>query len=126
MTPIGNEELVEVIKDFLELGHVENIIAMFKQDSKLYELTGDILNDERFIVRMGVTVLFEELVVIRPKEISLAVPSLSLLLKEEAPYLRGDAANILGIIGTPEALELLKSLKSDPEPQVVEIVNEFI
>ena len=43
-----NIDMLQVIGDFLELGHVENIVAMFKQDRSLYNLTGALLRDERF------------------------------------------------------------------------------
>ena len=66
-------DIVKVIGDFLELGHVENIVAMFKQDTSLYDHTGSLLRDERFTVRLGTAVLFEELALIRLDEISLAI-----------------------------------------------------
>ena len=121
-----NIDMLQVIGDFLELGHVENIVAMFKQDRNLYNLTGDLLRDERFTVRLGVAVLFEELAVMQPKEISLAVPSLLPLLQEQNPILRGEAATILGIIGSREALKQLEKLKDDPDSQVREIVADII
>jgi hypothetical protein len=80
-----NIDMLQVIGDFLELGHVENIVTMFKQDRNLYNLTGDLLRDERFIVRLGIAVLFEELAVIRPSDISLALPSLLPLLQDQNP-----------------------------------------
>ena len=68
-----NIDLLQVIGDFLELGHVENIVAMYKHDTSLYNLSADLIRDERFSVRLGTAVLFEELAVIRPNEISLTV-----------------------------------------------------
>ena len=121
----NNIDIVKVIGDFLELGHVENIIAMFKQDRSLYGLTGDLLRDERFAVRLGIGVLFEELAVIRPKEISLAIPSLLPLLQEQKAILRGEAATILGIIGSGDALAPLVKLKDDPDSQVREIITDI-
>jgi len=119
-------DMHQVIGDFLELGHVENIVAMFKQDRSLYDLTGDLLRDERFTVRLGIAVLFEELVLIRPKEISLAIPSLLPLLQEQKAILRGEAATILGINGSDSALKQLVKLKDDPDSQVREIVTDII
>jgi len=49
---------------------VENIVSMFKADKTCYEVTGYILRDERFMVRMGVAVLFEELKEVRPEDVS--------------------------------------------------------
>lgn len=121
-----NIDLLKIIGDFLELGHVENIVAMFKQDTSLYSLTGDLIRDERFSVRLGTAVLFEELVAMRPDETSLAIPFLLPLLQEENPLLRGEAATILGIIGSPDALQHLRQLANDPDPQVREIITDII
>ena len=118
--------MVQVIGDFLELGHVENIIAMFKQDRGLYDLTGDLLKDERFTVRLGIAVLFEELAVSHPQDVPLAIPSLLPLLQEQNPILRGEAATILGIIGSEFALEKLVHLKDDPDSQVREIISDIL
>lgn len=119
-------DLCKVIGDFLELGHVENIISMFKQDSKLYGLIGDLLRDERFAVRLGVAVLFEELAKVKPDDVPLAIPVLLPLLKETNPVLRGEAATILGIIGGDEVMENLQVLRNDPDQQVLEIVLDIL
>jgi hypothetical protein len=121
-----NIDLLKVIGDFLELGHVENIVAMFRQDTRLYNLAGLLIRDERFAVRLGAAVLFEELAVVQPNEISLAIPSLLPLLQEKNPFLRGEAATILGIIGSPAALQHLRPHKDDPDPQVKEIITDII
>ena len=118
--------MLKVIGDFLELGHVENIVAMFKQDRGLYGLTGDLLRDERFTVRLGVAVLFEDLAAIRPGEVALAIPSLVPLLRENNPILRGEAATILGIIGSDDALRHLAEIEDDPDRQVHEIVEDIL
>ena len=119
-------ELLTVIADFLEMGHVENIMAMFKQDTSLYALSGELLRDERFMVRMGMAVLFEELKAIRPQEMALAIPALLPVLAEEAPWMRGEAVNLLAIIGTPEALAYITPLADDPEPQIREMVQDIL
>ena len=108
------------------MGHVENIVAMFKQDDSLYDLTGDLLRDERFAVRLGMAVLFEELVRLRPHDTGKAIASLLPLLSETTPILRGEAANVLGIINTDAALRPLKPLRNDPDPQVAEIVGDIL
>ena len=119
-------ELIAVIGDFLEMGHVENIMAMFKQDPALYALSGELLRDERFMVRMGMAVLFEEMKGIRPQEVTLAIPALLPVLAEETPWMRGEAVNLLGIIGTSEALTQIKTLADDPEPQIREMVADIL
>lgn len=121
----NDPDLQEVITDFLEMGHAANIAAMFRQDTTLYSLVGDLLRDERFMVRLGVAVLFEELVETSPREVGLAVPALIPLLADETAWVRGEAANILGIIHTPESLSYLEKMPADPDPQVREIIAEF-
>ena len=119
-------DILKVIGDFLELGHVENIVAMFRQDRSLYSLTGELIRDERFTVRLGVAVLFEELAVLRPDDLPLAIPALLPLLEESSPILRGEAATILGIIGDGEAIANLRTLQNDPDQQVLEIVTDIL
>jgi HEAT repeat protein len=48
------------------------------------------------------------------------------LLQEENPLLRGEAATILGIIGSPAALQYLLPLKDDPDPGVREIITDIL
>lgn len=122
----ADQELRQVMADFLEMGHVENIMAMVRQDPSLYRLTGGLLRDERFMVRVGVAVLFETMREERPNEVILAIPSLKALLTEPIPWIRGEAANILGLINTPESLALLATLRNDSEPQIREIVTDYL
>ena len=119
-------DIVQVIGDFLEMGHLENIVAMFKQDTGLYSLVGHLLQDDRYAVRLGIAVLFEELALLRPAEISLAVPTLLPLLENNNPILRGEAATLLGIIGTKEELAPLRKLANDPDPAIRELVSDIL
>lgn len=119
-------ELVKVITDFLEQGFADSIAAMFRRDTSLYAAVGELLRDERFAVRMGTAVLFEELVETRPAEVRLAVPHLEPLLADKIPWVRGEAAHILGIIGSAQALALLEPMLSDPDHQVREIAADFL
>ena len=126
MQDLSDEEILKVIGDFLEKGLAENIVAMFKKDPDLHRLTGRLLKDERFMVRIGVAVLYEELALIRPGETALAITGLRPLLTDETPYVRGEACNILGIINNREARELLAPMRKDPDPQVREIVADLL
>ena len=127
MQEINSQELQTVIADFLELGHVENIVAMFRQEPAQLALTGGLLQDERFRVRLGVAVLFEELSAVVPAEVlDGAVPSLQGLATHDAAYVRGDAAHLLATIGTPAALAALNLFRKDADPQVAEIVADVL
>ncbi|MBA3015396.1 MAG: HEAT repeat domain-containing protein [Proteobacteria bacterium] len=125
MDKSNTEQLTMVITDFLEIGHVDNIIAMFKQDHTCLTLTGALIQDERFKVRMGMAVLFEDLATALPKEVmSLAVPSLLKAMEHPAAYVRGDAAYLLMTIRSSEAMDALARFQHDPDPQVAEIIRE--
>lgn len=123
---VSDEELLAVMADFLEMGHVENIVAMYKQEPRYYEWTGRLLTDERFAVRLGVSVLFEYLREERPDELDRAVPSLTEQLAHPESWVRGEAVNVLGIIGTEEALARIRKMVTDPDPQVVEIARDIL
>ena len=58
-TEVSDDELVQIIADFLSLGHVENIVAMFRQEPQYYQWTGLLLNDSRFALDHFITKLFK-------------------------------------------------------------------
>lgn len=123
---VSDEELLQVIADFLNMGHVENIVAMFKQESRYYDWTGILLTDERFAVRLGVCVLFEYLIEDRPEDVALAIPSLVRQLEHEESWVRGEAVHVLGIIGSREALIWVEKMTADPDDQVVEVARDIL
>jgi HEAT repeat protein len=123
----GDQEMITVIADFLEQGLADNIVSMFRSDPQYYQLVGEILQDERFAVRMGMVLVFDELAAAGVTDTARAVPVLKPLLAPETPaYIRGEAVTLLGIIGTEESLELLAPLVRDDDPQIVEIARDYI
>ena len=74
-------------------------------------------------VRLGLSVLFEELRDIQPEKVALAVPSLTALLTSPEPHLRGEAVSLLGVIGVPEGIVRVREMATDPDPRVREIVE---
>ncbi len=123
---VSDAEMKQVVAEFLEQGHIDTVTALFRHDHHMFDLVGDILDDERYIVRLGMVVLFEDLVQEGVQEVERAIPSLAALLDRAPVYVRGEAATILGIIGTPAALDHLRPLLSDPEPQLREIAADFL
>ena len=123
---VSDEELLKVIKDFLEMGHVDNIVAMFHREPGYYKWTGRILDDERFNVRLGVSILFEELKNRTPDQTELAIPSLRPLLTSKNPNIRGEAVSVLGIVGGPKAREYVGKMTEDDHPQVKELAREIL
>lgn len=123
---VSDEELVTVIADFLALGHVDNIVAMVRQEPRYLAWAGRLLEDERYSVRIGVLVLFEYLIDLCPAHLPLALPGLIERLHHPTEWVRGEAASVLGIIGSDEALAALPPLLNDPSAQVVEIVRDIL
>ena len=123
---VSDEELLKVIADFLEMGYVENIVAMFKQEHRYYEWIGDLVKDERFAVRLGVSVLFEYLVEDCPEAINLAIPSLVQALQHTEARVRGEALSVLAIIATDEALDQVKTMIKDPNLEIADLAREIL
>jgi hypothetical protein len=126
MNEVSDAELLRVIKDFLEMGHVDNIVAMFFRDPRYFEWTGSILDDERFAVRLGVSVLFEELQARQCGAMHLAVPSLSKLLSAEDALLRGEALSVLAIINDRSLRDQALKMRDDEDSQVREIAEDVL
>lgn len=126
VTEVSDEELLKVIADFLEMGHVQNIVEMFKQDQRYYAWVGQLLTDERFAVRLGVSVLFEYLIEEKPEDLHLAIPSLTDALTHETPMVRGEAVGVLSIIDSPDAIALIKTMKKDSDSHVAAMVLDIL
>jgi HEAT repeats len=122
----GTQSLIALIADHMEDGFLENIIDMFRHDRSLYSLTGSLIQDERVRVRIGITALMEELKKLDTTNIFEAVPVLLPLLTHAEPVVRGDAANLLGIIGDENALPPLEKLLEDENEHVRLIAEEAI
>jgi HEAT repeat protein len=84
------------------------------------------IGDENIRVRMGATALVEELAKERPDQLRPAVAGLVALLRHENATIRGDAANVLGLIGDPSATDALKELGNDPNASVREIARDAL
>jgi len=129
MAEVSDAELKKVIGDFLDMGHVDNITAMFRREPRYYGWIGEILNDPRFQVRLGVSVLFEELRLLQPDKIDLAIPSLLALLQAVPPapsYARGEAVGVLALIGSEAAMAAVRALAADPDPLVAEVARDIL
>lgn len=123
---VSDRDLKKVIADFLEMGHADTIFEMFKQDVRYYDWVGELLDDERFNVRLGISVLFEELKIHCPADIYLAVPSLCKAFHESPPHVRGEAINVLGIIGNSDAIDCIRKALHDDSPQVQEVAKDVL
>lgn len=115
-----------MIADYMENAFLENIVDMFKHDSSLYAFVGDLVKDERLVVRLGTSALLETLSFEDPENISKAIPSLLPLLKNDNPLHRCDAAYLLGMIGNKDIIPYIRELKNDKDENTRIIVKEAI
>lgn len=119
-----DNELKTMILDHMEKGFLENIIDMFRHDESLFPLIIDMIKDERMRVRLGATALVEEMVRLKPEPLVKLIPAIAGFLKDENPAVRGDGANLLGIIRHTDALPFLANAQNDEDPNVQEIVRD--
>ena len=128
MKPLHTDppDIKTMFADYIEKGFLENIIDMFKHDASLYTYIGELMKDERLIVRIGLSALLDTLKTEDPENISRAIPSILPLLKDQNPVLRSDAAYFLGMIGDKNVLPFLKEAAKDEDDNVRIIAKETI
>jgi len=119
-------DLEQMIADYMENGFLDNIIDMFRHDNSLYDLIGTLIQDERVRVRIGITALMEELKRLDPANIIRAQKNLLPLLDHAVAVVRGDAANLIGIIGDRGSLPFLEQCLLDVHEGVRIVAREAI
>jgi hypothetical protein len=125
-TGMVSNELRTMVLDYMEKGFLENIIDMLTHDESLFPLVIDMIRDERMRVRLGATALVEEMVQKHPGPFIQLIPSIAVLLQDNNPTVRGDAANLLDIIGHRDALPFLLEALDDTNANVRVIVEEAV
>jgi hypothetical protein len=123
---MNDDELRTMLIDYMRKGFLENIIALMKQEPAMVHFIPDLAGDDNIMVRLGATALVEDLVKGHRQILEGAVPGLVKLLDNGNPTIRGDAANVLGIIGGRPAMEALRNLRADEHPTVRAIVQDIL
>jgi len=121
-----NFDIKKLIADYMEDGMLDNIVDMFKHDNSLYAYIGELMTDERIMVRIGVSALIETLRKEDSENVLRALPSIIPLLEDQSPMIRGDAAYLLGIIGHTDAIPLLKKSLHDEHAHIKTIAKEAL
>jgi len=121
-----NSEIKKMLVEYMGMGFLDNIIALFKQDRSLCRFVPDMLGDGNMRVRLGATALVEELAGEHTAELRDAVPGIIELLKHEHPTIRGNAAYVLGIIKDRSAREALVACLHDSHLGVREVVSDAL
>ncbi|MFH2133232.1 MAG: HEAT repeat domain-containing protein [bacterium] len=120
------KEFTQLIADDLESGALEKVTELFRYNKTLFLIVGNLIKDERMKVRLGANMLMDELREERPEDVKLSLPGLLPLLQNENPTIRGDTADMIGMIGSIEHISVLQELLHDSNHQVVEIASEAI
>ena len=123
---MNDAEMRAMLIEHMGKGFLENIIALFKQEPELMRFIPDLISDEQVVVRLGATALVEELAGKYRQQLGTAVPGLLSLLEHENPTIRGDAVNLLGIIGDPSARENVRRLTRDAHEAVRLLAGEAL
>jgi HEAT repeat protein len=119
-------DTVSMIADYMENGFLENIIDMFRQNREFYSHIGELIQDKRVRVRIGITALIEELKNTDRDNVARALPNILPLLRHKEAVVRGDAASLLGIIGDTSAIPALSEAVSDEHPDVRMLATEAL
>ena len=113
------------VAEFLGRGLLDVLVDLFKADPALYGLLGELLASPEMGVRLGASVLVEELAAAAPDQRPLAAAALAPLLGGDDPVRRGDAAWLLGFVGGAAELATLETLAAqDPNADVREAAAE--
>lgn len=123
---MNDDEMQAMLIEHMGKGFLENIIALFRQEPELMRFIPAMAADEAMSVRLGTTALVEEMAGEHREHLRAAVPGLLGLLEHDNPTVRGDAANLLGVIGDRSAEDGLRRLRKDPNPAVREIVDDAL
>jgi HEAT repeat protein len=121
-----DQEMKEMLIDYMGRGFLENIIALFKQDATLFTFVADMMGAENLQVRLGATALIEDLADDHREELKASVPGLIGLLGHENPTIRGDAAAAPGIIKDKAARGALRASLKDVHAGVREAVLDAL
>lgn len=126
ITEADLKEFTELLSSDLENGDIEKVVSLFQYNQDLYETLDRLLVGGNMFVRLGVNMLLEDLKEIKPGDIHLALAKLIPLLSHENPTIRGDAADMIGNVGSADHIELLTPLLNDEHSQVREVAGEAI
>jgi HEAT repeat protein len=123
---MNDNEMRDMLIDYMGKGFLDNIIALCRQDLSVMRFIPDMLGSENIRVRLGATALVEELALQQRNELRAAVPGLIELLKHENPTIRGDAASALGMIKDRAAENALQMSLEDDHPGVREAARDAL
>lgn len=126
LTDADLKEFTTLLSADLENGDVDKVVSLFQYNKALYPTVGEMMKIGTLFVRLGVNMLIEDLREKKPDDVKLAIPYLIPLLRNENPTIRGDVADLIGMIGDKEQITDLSPLLKDHNSQVIEMAREAI
>ncbi len=118
-----DEEMRDMLVEYMGKGFLENIVSLFKQEPALARFIPDMIGQENLGVRLGTTALVEELAAGHTHALRDAVPGLIELLKNANPTVRGDAASLLGTIRDASSRDAVEALLKDGNAAVRDVAR---
>lgn len=116
----------DMVLDYMEQGFLDNIVDLMRHQPECIPYVLDMLIDERLRVRLGATVVVEELILTHPDHLIALIPKIASFMDDENPVTRGDSAYILGMLKSIHALPYLEQHLTETDPIVLEIIQEAI
>jgi hypothetical protein len=119
------KHVTETIKSMLNTGRAEDasflILAMEDMETFM-----PLYLAEDMSTRMAMMLAMEEVLEIDPRGLDKFLPELIGLMEHSDHRIRGDTADLLGKIGSPEAIPALKKAASDKNPDVAEAAEDAL
>jgi HEAT repeat protein len=116
----------EYLREQLAGGQLDKVLALVRRDDALLELLPAVLADPRsdLPVRVGISAIFEEFQ--GHARLAGLVEALGALTRHADAHLRADAAHLLSLTGSRNAVPWLEALRHDENAQVREVTIEAL
>lgn len=121
----ASASLTSVLKSMMDAGRAEDAAAVLCRAEQPEALLPFYISEE-FSTRMAALVVMEEALERNPRILDPIVGRLIELLFGDDVALRGDTAELLGKIGSPEAIPALQKAAQDEDPDVREAAEEAL
>jgi len=116
----------EVLRSLLKEARAQRVVQLCLERGKIPNSLLNLLLDIELSSRVGTMVVLEEVSKEAPNIVQNTIPKLLSMLKLPDKRDRGDVLYILGLIGTPEIIPILRDIASKETEELEEIALEAI
>jgi hypothetical protein len=120
-----NQYKSQALNSLVESGRFDQALSLLEEDGGSSVFFG-VWKKSTTSSRIGLMLAVEKLLATNPNALDQILQDLFPLLQSDDAALRGDTADLLGQIGKPVAIEPLRALLQDSNPDVKEIAAEAI